>query len=62
MTKRFKGKVLKIRLGYNANSSSLASIVKLFTWGAVAVITMVNTITAMAFLKKAESADSQEEK
>ena len=44
-----KGKVLKAKLGYNANSSSLAAFVTYFLWGSAAVVLLVNTIAAGVF-------------
>ncbi|MGE5549048.1 MAG: hypothetical protein ACM3ZC_00760 [Bacteroidota bacterium] len=53
MFSKRKGRVLKARLGYNANSSSLAAFVTYFLWGSAAVVLLVNTIAAAAFSGKA---------
>jgi len=49
--KKKKGRILKIRLGYNANSSSISAFVTVFLWTSTAVITLVNTICAVALSK-----------
>lgn len=52
-----KGKILKVRLGYNANSSSISTFVTVFLWGSTAAVTIINTISALAF----SSNDKKEE-
>jgi hypothetical protein len=49
-----KGKILKVRLGYNANSSSIATIVKIFIWSASIASITINMISA-ALMAKADS-------
>lgn len=46
-----KGKILKIRLGYNANSSSISSAVKVLVWGSSIVIITINMISALIYSK-----------
>ncbi len=48
-----KGKILKVRLGYNANSSSIAAFVTYFLWGSAAAVLIINMITAVLVSKKA---------
>ena len=52
MSKNPKGKVLKVRLGYNANSSSLASIVSLLLFGSGAAVAVVSLVAAALFSKR----------
>ena len=47
-----KGKILKVKLGYNANSSSIATIVSVFLWGSAITVSLVNIISAVIFSKK----------
>jgi hypothetical protein len=47
-----KGKVLKVRLGYNANSSSLSVIVSLLMLGSAAAATVLGMISATLFTKE----------
>jgi len=42
-----KGKILKIRLGFNPNSSSIGIDISVFLWSAVIITTVVNTIMAL---------------
>lgn len=49
-----KGKVLKVRMGYNANSSSISTFVTIFLWGSTAAVTIVNTLSALLFAKDEE--------
>jgi hypothetical protein len=46
---KHKGKVLKVRLGYNANSSSLASAVSLLLCGSAAAVAVLSTVAAALF-------------
>jgi hypothetical protein len=46
MLRNRKGRVLKVKLGYNANSSSLAAIVTYFLWGAAASVLIINMVSA----------------
>jgi hypothetical protein len=41
-----RGKVLKVRLGYNANSSSLSAVVSLLMLGSAAAVTVLGMIGA----------------
>lgn len=50
-----KGKILKVKLGYNANSSSIAAIVSVFIWGSVACSALVNIISAIIFSGRKEN-------
>lgn len=54
-----KGKILKVRLGYNANSSSIAAVVTFFLWGAAAAAVAVNLVAAAIFQKKANPRDGK---
>jgi hypothetical protein len=47
-----RGKILKVRLGYNANSSALATQVALLLLGASAVVTVLNVVGAALFSRK----------
>lgn len=49
-----KGKILKVRMGYNANSSSISTYVTIFLWGSTAAVTIVNTLSALLFAKDEE--------
>ena len=42
-----KGKILRIKLGYNPNSSSVAMIVNYLFWGAAAIGLLVNCIASI---------------
>lgn len=54
------GRILKVRLGYNANSSSIAAMVSLFLWGAGAAVIVVNLVAAAIFQKQAGSKTGQD--
>ena len=57
-----RGRIIKVRLGYNANSSSLAAYVTYFLWGSAALVLVLNTISAAIFTKRQDqSAGSHEE-
>ncbi len=45
------GKILKVRMGYNANSSSIAAVVTYFLWGAAASVIVINMFAAVIFSK-----------
>lgn len=60
MSDKRKGKILKVRLGYNANSSSLATIVTVFMWGATAAVIVVNMVAAVLFSKTPKKKASEE--
>jgi len=47
-----KGKILKVKLGYNANSSSIAAIVSVFIWTSVACSAMVNMVSAVIYANR----------
>lgn len=49
--KKTKGRILKIRMGYNANSSSLGAVVTYLMFGAIAVSTVINMIAAARMAK-----------
>lgn len=49
--RRKKGKILKVRLGYNANSSSLSAIVSLVMLGSAAVTAVLGMIGAALFTR-----------
>jgi len=60
--KKRKGKILKVRMGYNANSSSISTIVTVFLWGATASVTIINTISALVFANNAKGDEGEEDK
>ena len=47
-----KGKILKIRLGFNPNSSSIGLDISVFLWSAVIITTVVNAIMALVSILK----------
>ena len=47
-----EGRVLKVRLGYNANSSSLAAMVSLLMLGSAAAVTVLGIVSAALFARK----------
>jgi len=47
-----KGKILKIKLGYNPNSSTVAMIVNYLFWGAAAVGLLVNCVASIISVRK----------
>ena len=47
-----KGKVLKVRLGFNPNSSSIGFDISVFLWSAVIITTVVNAIMALVSILK----------
>lgn len=51
-----KGKVLKVRLGYNANSSSLSAVVSLLALGSAAAVTVLGMISAAMISKPKKEA------
>jgi hypothetical protein len=53
-----KGKVLKVRLGYNANSSSLSAMVSLLLLGSAAAATVLGMISAALFSKPDQGRDA----
>jgi hypothetical protein len=52
-----KGKVLKVRLGYNANSSSLSAMVSLLLFGSAAATAILGMIGAVLFSRKGAASD-----
>ena len=38
-------RILRVRLGFNANSSSLAAFVTYFLWGSTAAVLIVNMVS-----------------
>jgi hypothetical protein len=56
---RRKGKVLKVRLGYNANSSALASAVSALLCGAATATLILSTVAAALFSGRPKNADAQ---
>jgi hypothetical protein len=44
-----KGKILKVRLGYNANSSSLAAVVTMLLFGSGAAVAVLSIVAAALF-------------
>ena len=44
-------RILRVRLGFNANSSSLAAFVTYFLWGSTAAVLIVNMVSAAIFAK-----------
>jgi hypothetical protein len=49
---RRKGKVLKVRLGYNANSSALASAVSALLCGSAGAVTILSMTAAALFSRR----------
>ena len=45
---RQKGKVLKIKTGYNPNSSSIGTEITAFLWGAAVFTLFANTLFSLA--------------
>ena len=45
---RPKGRVLKVKTGYNPNSSSIGTEITVFLWGAAIFTLVVNTLFALA--------------
>ncbi len=54
-----RGRILKVKLGYNANSSSLAAFVTYFLWGSAAAVIVINMITAVLFSKKDNAKETE---
>lgn len=54
------GKILKVRMGYNANSSSIAAVVTYFLWGAAASVIVINMFAAVIFSKDTKKNVPQE--
>lgn len=54
-----KGKVLKVRLGFNPNSSSIGLDISVFLWSAVIITTVVNAITALISIIKSRKDNSE---
>ncbi len=50
-------RILRVRLGFNANSSSLAAFVTYFLWGSTAAVLIVNMVSAAIFAKNPQEAD-----
>lgn len=44
-------RILRVRMGFNANSSSLAAFVTYFLWGSTAVVLLTNLVAAAIFAK-----------
>jgi len=59
---KHKGKVLKVRLGYNANSSSLASAVSLLLCGSAAAVAILSTVAAALFSRRPKGKGAQTSK
>lgn len=53
------GKVLKVRLGYNANSSSLSAVVSLLLLGSGAAAVVLGTLSAALLTKPAPSGSDE---
>jgi hypothetical protein len=51
-----KGKILKVRLGYNANSSSLSAVVSLLLLGSAAAVTVLGMLSAALVSRPAKEA------
>ena len=47
-----KGKILKVRLGFNPNSSSIGIDISVFLWSAVIITTVLNAIMALVSILK----------
>jgi hypothetical protein len=59
---KHKGKVLQVRLGYNANSSSLASAVSLLLCGSAAAVAILSTVAAALFSRRPKGKGAQTSK
>lgn len=53
-------RILRVRLGFNANSSSLAAFVTYFLWGSTAAVLIVNMVSAAIFAKEPQNADGSQ--
>ena len=51
-----KGKILKVRLGYNANSSSLAAVISMLLFGSGAAVAVLSMVAAALFGRPARRA------
>jgi hypothetical protein len=49
-----RGKVLKVRLGYNANSSSLSAMVTMIMLGSAAAVAVIGMITTVLLARKGD--------
>ena len=47
-----RGRILKVRLGFNPNSSSIGLDISVFLWSAVIITTVVNAIMALVSILK----------
>ena len=56
---RRKGRILKVRLGYNANSSSLSAMVSMLLLGSAAAVTVIGMISAALSSKPIKAAPSK---
>jgi hypothetical protein len=56
---KHKGRVLQVRLGYNANSSSLASAVSLLLCGSAAAVAILSTVAAALFSRRPQGNDAR---
>ena len=52
-----KGRILKVRLGYNANSSSLAAAVSLLLLGSAAAVMAIQLVGAAMFSRPKSSGE-----
>ncbi|MFH1762226.1 MAG: hypothetical protein ABIA63_14095 [bacterium] len=50
--KLLKGKILKVKTGYNPNSSSIGVYVDIFVWGTAAAALVINLIGALIDSRK----------
>jgi len=57
-----KPRIIKVRMGFNANSSSLAAFVTYFLWGSAAAVLLINTISAVIFAGGARRAEKKNER
>lgn len=59
--KRKKGTIIKVRMGYNANSSSLGATVTFLMLGATAALAIINMLAAFRFSKNKKVGKSNEQ-
>ena len=54
-----RGRILRLRLGFNPNSSSIGLDISVFLWSAVIMTTVVNAIMALVSILKLRSDKSE---
>lgn len=58
-SRRGKGQLLKVRLGYNANSSSLASVVTMLLFGSGAAVALLSLVAGALFSRRPHDVDPE---